>query len=99
MEENDVDIPQGWSETLSRQFMDYGRYFVPQREHQMEIIAAMRPQLDDVHSTTWTLTISISRPPYSTNLSGWRLPAFLRSVFTGCWQGMLSSAEGRCKVS
>lgn len=38
-----ADLPQfsGWSEETSRLFLDYGRYFVPQRDHQMHIVAGL----------------------------------------------------------
>lgn len=36
----------GWNEEISRLFIDYGRYFVPQRDHQMHIIAALLSYLD-----------------------------------------------------
>jgi tRNA (cmo5U34)-methyltransferase len=36
----------GWSEETSRLFLDYGRTFVPQRDHQMHIIAALLGYLD-----------------------------------------------------
>jgi tRNA (cmo5U34)-methyltransferase len=32
-----------WSEDNSQEFMDYGRYFVPWREHQIEIISRLIP--------------------------------------------------------
>jgi tRNA (cmo5U34)-methyltransferase len=37
----DKEIPNYWTENLSRQFMDYGRYFVPEREGQMQRIVAL----------------------------------------------------------
>ena len=36
----------GWNEEISRLFIDYGRYFVPQRDHQMHIIAALLSYLE-----------------------------------------------------
>jgi len=36
----------GWSEETSRTFMDYGRYFVPERDRQMQMIAALLSYLD-----------------------------------------------------
>jgi tRNA (cmo5U34)-methyltransferase len=36
----------GWSEETSRIFVDYGHYFVPERDHQMHIIAALLSYLD-----------------------------------------------------
>jgi tRNA (cmo5U34)-methyltransferase len=35
-----------WDEGLSQEFIDFGRYFVPEREHQIEIIVDLLPQLD-----------------------------------------------------
>jgi len=34
-----------WTEDLSRQFMDYGRYFVPEREGQMQRICSLLSEL------------------------------------------------------
>jgi tRNA (cmo5U34)-methyltransferase len=36
----------GWNEALSRQFIDYGRYFVPEREHQMHVMARLLTDLE-----------------------------------------------------
>jgi tRNA (cmo5U34)-methyltransferase len=36
----------GWSEETSRIFIDYGRYFVPERDRQMHMIAALLSYLD-----------------------------------------------------
>jgi tRNA (cmo5U34)-methyltransferase len=36
----------GWSEETSRVFIDYSRYFVPERDHQMRIIAALLSYLE-----------------------------------------------------
>jgi tRNA (cmo5U34)-methyltransferase len=36
----------GWSEETSRIFIDYGRYFVPERDGQMRIIAALLSHLE-----------------------------------------------------
>jgi tRNA (cmo5U34)-methyltransferase len=33
-----------WSEENSQTFIDYGRYFVPQREHQIDIICSLLPE-------------------------------------------------------
>ena len=33
----------GWTENLSRTFIDYGRYFVPRRDEQMRVIAGLLP--------------------------------------------------------
>jgi tRNA (cmo5U34)-methyltransferase len=35
-----------WNEEASRTFIDYGRYFVPEREHQIETICALIPPND-----------------------------------------------------
>lgn len=35
---NKSDQGNGWSEKLSQEFIDYGQYFVPDREHQIEVI-------------------------------------------------------------
>ncbi|MBN2258793.1 MAG: class I SAM-dependent methyltransferase [Anaerolineaceae bacterium] len=43
---NHHDIENNWTEDLSRQFMDYGRYFVPERELQMHLIAGLLSDLD-----------------------------------------------------
>jgi tRNA (cmo5U34)-methyltransferase len=40
------DDPNGWSEDLSRQFIDYGRYFVPERERQVQIMVALLADLE-----------------------------------------------------
>jgi tRNA (cmo5U34)-methyltransferase len=42
----DIENPNQWTEDLSRQFMDYGRYFVPEREGQMQRIVALLADLD-----------------------------------------------------
>jgi tRNA (cmo5U34)-methyltransferase len=39
------DDPNRWSEDLSRQFIDYGRYFVPERELQLQIMVALLADL------------------------------------------------------
>lgn len=36
----------GWSEETSRLFIDFGRYFVPERDHQIRIIATLLAYLD-----------------------------------------------------
>lgn len=36
-----------WSEENSQTFLDYGRYFVPEREHQLAIIATLIPPRDE----------------------------------------------------
>jgi len=48
MSTSDADKP-GWTENLSRTFIDYGRYFVPRRDEQMRVIADLLPR--DVPST------------------------------------------------
>ncbi|MCJ7703784.1 MAG: class I SAM-dependent methyltransferase [Anaerolineales bacterium] len=35
-----------WDETLSQEFIDYGRYFIPEREDQIEIIIRLLPEVD-----------------------------------------------------
>jgi tRNA (cmo5U34)-methyltransferase len=42
MDSNSEELNR-WTEDSSRRFLDYGRYFVPEREHQMEIIRALIP--------------------------------------------------------
>jgi tRNA (cmo5U34)-methyltransferase len=37
----DMENPNHWTEDLSRQFIDYGRYFVPEREGQMQRIVEL----------------------------------------------------------
>ena len=37
----------GWSEENSREFIDYGRYFVPERESQMAIISRLIPAVNE----------------------------------------------------
>ena len=46
MKTENPNAQTGWSEETSRIFMDYGRYFVPEREHQMRIIVALLSYLD-----------------------------------------------------
>jgi tRNA (cmo5U34)-methyltransferase len=44
-----MDQPEqgkSWNEGLSQEFIDYGRYFVPERKHQIEIIVDLLPRLD-----------------------------------------------------
>ena len=38
--------PRSWDEASSQKFIDYGRYFVPARERQREIIVNLIPPLD-----------------------------------------------------
>jgi len=42
----DIENTKHWTEDLSRQFLDYGRYFVPEREEQMQRIAALLGDLN-----------------------------------------------------
>ena len=37
------EYPPAWSEANSQQFIDYGRYFVPAREQQMELLCNLVP--------------------------------------------------------
>lgn len=43
--ENSTD-QTGWSEETSRLFIDYGRYFVPERDHQMRTMVALLSHLE-----------------------------------------------------
>ena len=43
--ENPTD-QTGWSEETSRLFIDYGRYFAPERDPQMRIVAALLSYLE-----------------------------------------------------
>ena len=40
---NTTDKENRWNEQLSQEFIDYGRYFVPDREDQIEVIADLLP--------------------------------------------------------
>ena len=40
-DEKDATYQTGWTEEVSRTFMDYGRYFVPERDRQTEMIAEL----------------------------------------------------------
>ena len=40
------DEPNGWSEETSRDFINYGRYIVPERDTQMQIICSLLSDLD-----------------------------------------------------
>ena len=40
-------INNAWNEQLSREFIDYGRFFVPYREEQIEVIINLLPQSDE----------------------------------------------------
>jgi len=44
MQTQDASI--GWDEQVSRMFLDYGRYFVPERERQLQIVVDLVPPLD-----------------------------------------------------
>lgn len=46
MNAEDSTDQTGWSEETSRTFIDYGRYFVPERDRQMCIIASLLSHLD-----------------------------------------------------
>ena len=39
----DSDTNEGWSEDDSRHFIDYGAYFVPERETQIDTICSVIP--------------------------------------------------------
>jgi tRNA (cmo5U34)-methyltransferase len=39
-----------WGEEQSRQFLDWGRYFVPERERQLRTIAALLPRPDEPYT-------------------------------------------------
>lgn len=41
------DSPKGWDEAQSRLFIDYGRYFVPERERQVSTISALLPRSEE----------------------------------------------------
>ena len=40
---NSLERPAGWSEDTSNQFIDYGNYFVPERETQIETVCGLIP--------------------------------------------------------
>ena len=40
------DQNDSWDEKLSREFIDYGRYFIPERQHQIDIIVSLLPKSD-----------------------------------------------------
>ncbi len=40
---NTTDQDNGWNEQLSQEFIDYGRYFVPDRECQIKVITDLLP--------------------------------------------------------
>ena len=41
-----MKAPQPWDEQVSQDFIDYGRYFVPERERQWQIMVDLLPQFD-----------------------------------------------------
>jgi ubiquinone/menaquinone biosynthesis C-methylase UbiE len=46
MQDQGPSSPGGWDEVNSRRFIDYGRYFVPERERQLDIIVDLVPPLE-----------------------------------------------------
>jgi tRNA (cmo5U34)-methyltransferase len=46
MSSEDLSGTAGWSEETSRLFIDYGRYFVPERDRQMQMIAMLLSHLE-----------------------------------------------------
>jgi tRNA (cmo5U34)-methyltransferase len=46
MSSEDGAQPERWDEEVSQTFLDYGRYVIPEREQQIEIIAALLPNSD-----------------------------------------------------
>jgi len=40
------DQNDSWDEKLSREFIDYGSYFIPERQHQIDIIVSLLPKTD-----------------------------------------------------
>jgi tRNA (cmo5U34)-methyltransferase len=46
MSSTQADTPNRWTEDTSRRFLDFGRYFVPERERQMHIITRLVPGRD-----------------------------------------------------
>src|SRR5690242_15375662 len=41
-------VANGWSEHASQLFIDYGRYFVPDRERQIQTIVDLVPRRDSI---------------------------------------------------
>ncbi len=39
-----MDTENRWNEELSAEFIDYGKYFVPERERQIKIIVDLLPE-------------------------------------------------------
>ena len=60
-----------WGEADSRHFIDQGRYYVPERELQIDSICALIPPF------------GISRRGFSISLSGYGTPASRRSMSIG----------------
>ncbi|MCI0398677.1 MAG: class I SAM-dependent methyltransferase [Chloroflexi bacterium] len=46
MQPQNTPPQSGWDEQVSQLFIDYGRYFVPNREQQLQTIAGLVPRLD-----------------------------------------------------
>lgn len=44
--EPEQEAAAGWDEAATRAFLDYGRYFVPQRDHQIDLLARLVPPYD-----------------------------------------------------
>jgi tRNA (cmo5U34)-methyltransferase len=44
MQSSDSPSPNTWDEHNTQTFVDYGRYFIPEREHQLHIIAGLLPR-------------------------------------------------------
>jgi tRNA (cmo5U34)-methyltransferase len=51
MNTQDPSPPDRWDEAGSQAFIDYGRYFVPQREHQIQIIVDLLPEDDQPYAS------------------------------------------------
>jgi tRNA (cmo5U34)-methyltransferase len=45
-----MDQSSGWGDEASQTFIDYGRYFVPEREHQFQIICQLIPKVSGTFS-------------------------------------------------
>jgi tRNA (cmo5U34)-methyltransferase len=48
MDGNDRKEPNAWTEETARLFIDYGKYFVPEREAQMQVFAGLLSHLNSV---------------------------------------------------
>jgi tRNA (cmo5U34)-methyltransferase len=46
----DTPFRNGWNEDNTQEFIDYGRYFVPEREHQYQIVVDLVPDRYEPHS-------------------------------------------------